>query len=459
MEYVYKHMDWSNVEVLGRNRLPVRPFYCGYPNKESARQGRREECSNYRLLNGQWKFAYYESPFYVPDTCMEKAYDDREFGMMPVPGHWQLNGYDYPHYNDAIALFPILDDPGIQADNPTGVYRYTFQEEKQKDREYILRFDGVESAYHVWLNGTFIGYSQGPRNTAEFDVTEALQDGENVLAVIVYKFSDGSYLENQDMWGFAGIIRDVSLIRRPKHHMLDWRIVSDLVMEQNETTGKICLDAVFENHTEDEIDFLNYGNPMQELRMAVSKSEDVKRLMLQMIQEMDLDIVDFRVEEKENDRIEVFTKHIVDEYEAELNLFDESSGTKKLFGLLPFIAKSLLKGTTLVIDELDAKIHPVLLKYLIMTFSNMEKNKKGAQLIFTSHDLSTMNSEVFRRDEIWFVAKGNRQNSKLYSLVEFKNKKGESVRKDAKFDKQYLEGKYGADPYLRKIIDWKNIKI
>ena len=205
------------------------------------------------------------------------------------------------------------------------------------------------------------------------------------------------------------------------------------------------------------IDFLNYGNPVQELRMAVSKSEDVKRLMLQMIQEMDLDIIDFRVEEKENDRIEVFTKHVVDEYEAELNLFDESSGTKKLFGLLPFIAKSLLRGTTLIIDELDAKIHPVLLKYLIMTFSNMEKNKKGAQLIFTSHDLSAMNSEVFRRDEIWFVAKGNRQNSKLYSLVELKNKKGESVRKDAKFDKQYLEGKFGADPYLRKIIDWRTV--
>ena len=199
---------------------------------------------------------------------------------------------------------------------------------------------------------------------------------------------------------------------------------------------------------------LNYGNPMQELRMAVSKSEDVKKLMLQMIQEMDLDIVDFRVEEKENERIEVFTKHIVDEYEAELNLFAESSGTKKLFGLLPFVAKSLLQGATLVIDELDAKIHPVLLKYLIMTFSNMEKNKKGAQLIFTSHDLSTMNSDIFRRDEIWFVAKGRRQNSKLYSLVEFKDKKGQSVRKDAKFDKQYLEGKYGAEPYLRKIIDW-----
>ena len=208
---------------------------------------------------------------------------------------------------------------------------------------------------------------------------------------------------------------------------------------------------------EDGIDFLNYGNPIQEMRMAVSNSSEVKKLMLDMIQEMDLDIVDFRVEEKDNDHIEVFTKHIVDGYEAELNLFDESSGTRKLFGLLPFIAASLLTGTTLVIDELDAKIHPVLLRHIIMLFNDMNINKKGAQLIFTSHDLSTMNSEVFRRDEIWFVAKGNAQNSKLYSLVEFKNEKGESVRKDAKFDKQYLEGKYGADPYLRRIIDWGEV--
>lgn len=205
------------------------------------------------------------------------------------------------------------------------------------------------------------------------------------------------------------------------------------------------------------IDFLNYGNPIQELGMAIATSEDVKTLFLEMIQEMDLDIANFRVEEKENERIEVYTKHIVDDYEFELNLSEESSGTKKLFGLLPFIANSLVSGTTLVIDELDAKIHPVLLRHIIMMFNDMKINQHGAQLIFTSHDLSTMNSEVFRRDEIWFVAKGNRQNSKLYSLVEFKNEKGESVRKDAKFDKQYLEGKYGADPYLRKIIDWGKV--
>ena len=203
--------------------------------------------------------------------------------------------------------------------------------------------------------------------------------------------------------------------------------------------------------------FLNYGNPIEELRMAVATSEEVKYLMLDMIKEMDLDIIDFRVEEKENDVIKVFTKHLVDEVETEISLFDESSGTKKLFGLLPFIAESLLNGTTLVIDELDAKIHPMLLRHIIMMFNNMEVNSHKAQLIFTSHDLSTMNNDVFRRDEIWFVAKGNGQNSQLYSLVEFKDVKGGSVRNDEKYDKRYLEGRYGADPYLKKIIDWGKV--
>ena len=126
------------------------------------------------------------------------------------------------------------------------------------------------------------------------------------------------------------------------------------------------------------IDFLNYGDPIQELKTAVSTSEEVKQLMLDMIQEMDLDIVDFRVEEKENDIIEVFTKHLVDDVETELSLSEESSGTKKLFGLLPFIAASLCYGTTLVIDELDAKIHPVLLRHIIMMFNNMEINAHKA---------------------------------------------------------------------------------
>ena len=135
----------------------------------------------------------------------------------------------------------------------------------------------------------------------------------------------------------------------------------------------------------------------------------------------------------------------------------KNSGTKKLFGLLPYIAKSLVRGTTVVIDELDVKIHPLLLQYIIEMFTDMSINKHGGKLIFTSHDLSTMNNNVYRRDEIWFVAKGKGQNTKLYSLVEFKDDNGVLVRKDAKYDKQYLEGKYGADPYLQKIIDWGEV--
>jgi len=208
---------------------------------------------------------------------------------------------------------------------------------------------------------------------------------------------------------------------------------------------------------EDGIEFLNYGNPMQELRMAIVKSEDAKNLILDMISEMDIDIVNFQVREKDENYIEIYTTHKVNDEEIVILLEEESSGTIKLFGLLPFIAKSLLIGTVLVIDELDAKIHPDLLRYIIKLYTDMSVNKHGAQLIFTSHDLSTMNGDNFRRDEIWFAAKGKVQDTQLYSLVEFKNKKGESVRKDAKYDKQYLEGKYGADPYLKKIINWGEV--
>lgn len=202
------------------------------------------------------------------------------------------------------------------------------------------------------------------------------------------------------------------------------------------------------------IDFLNYGNPFQELRMVVAGAEESKRIILKMIKEMDLDIDNFRIEKKENGQVEIFTTHIVDGVGVELKLEEESSGTRKIFGLLPYIVKSIVDGTVLLVDELDAKVHPALLKYIIGLYTNPDINRNGAQLIYTSHDLSTMNNELFRRDEIWFVAKGNGQNSKLYSLVEFKNEKGEAIRKDAKYDKQYLEGKYGADPYLQKIIDW-----
>ncbi len=199
---------------------------------------------------------------------------------------------------------------------------------------------------------------------------------------------------------------------------------------------------------------LNYGNSMSEMNMDILGVDRYKELVLELLSEMDMDIVDYRVEEKDNHTLDIYTKHCVGGEYTELKLEDESSGTQKLFSMFPLLVIGLLRGNTFVIDELDAKLHPLLLKHIIMMFNDLSINKNKAQLLFTSHDLSTMNSEVFRRDEIWFVAKGNEQNSQLYSLVDFKDEEGKSVRKDAKFDKQYLEGKYGADPYLKRIIDW-----
>lgn len=206
------------------------------------------------------------------------------------------------------------------------------------------------------------------------------------------------------------------------------------------------------NWLESGIDFINYGNPERDASIAVTRSKKIKSLVLKMMAEMDIDIFDYRTEEGEE--LRVFTSHSVDDKTYELELEEESNGTIKIFGILPYIAHALMEGSTLVIDELDAKLHPLLLKYVIKLFSNLETNKKGAQLIFTSHDLSTMNSDVFRRDEIWFIAKGQDKASTLYSLIEFKNYDGKTERKDARYDKRYLEGRYGADPYFKKIINW-----
>lgn len=228
MRFQFQQQDWCNLDVLGKNRGPVRPFYCGFSTEAEAREKKEQESDRYISLNGEWRFSYYTSPFLVPDEVVGDDYDDGKWDFIPVPGHWQLHGYDRPCYNDAFALFPITDRPSIQADNPTGVYRRELRIDKKEGKEYLLRFDGVESAYHVWVNGEFAGYSQGSRNTAEFDVTKLLRNGSNHLAVKVYKYSDGSYLENQDMWWFAGIIRDVGLIVRDEIFVEDFKIESSL---------------------------------------------------------------------------------------------------------------------------------------------------------------------------------------------------------------------------------------
>lgn len=204
------------------------------------------------------------------------------------------------------------------------------------------------------------------------------------------------------------------------------------------------------------INFLDYKLNTIELRMALPTVDAMKPRLLQMFQEMGLDIVDYRIEQTdEPGRIRIFTVHNVNDAQYELDLHKESSGTIKIFNSIPFIADALVNGKTLVVDELDAKLHPLLLQYIVRLFADPLVNRKRAQLIFTSQDIITMNSTNFRRDEIWFAAKNIDEETQLYSLAEFKDEKGNSVRNDASFSKQYMEGRFGADPFVQKLIQWE----
>lgn len=203
------------------------------------------------------------------------------------------------------------------------------------------------------------------------------------------------------------------------------------------------------------IDFLDYDNPINDKSILVPKQPKEKALFFSMLKEMDINISDLRIEEGVEGKVkDIFCKHIIDGEEFELRIQEESSGTRKIFSCLARIINCLQSGKVLIADELDAKLHPKLLRFIIELFTNPLKNKLGAQLLITSHDMINMTPEVFRRDEIWFCALNANNASNLYSLIAFKEENGKPPRKDAIYGKRYLEGKYGADPYIRKGLDW-----
>lgn len=208
--------------------------------------------------------------------------------------------------------------------------------------------------------------------------------------------------------------------------------------------------------------FVNFGNFIQERNINVPNTDEEIKKTISLLNQMGINIKEIRkVKDENNDEIkDVYIKKINKDGDLiELNFYEESSGTQKVFSFSMDILYSLSRGGILVVDELDAKLHPKLLEFIIQLFTNKETNKKGAQLILTSHDVSTMNSDVFRRDEIWFCALNPDNVSMLYSLYSFKREDGTKTRKDESYGKRYLEGRYGADPYLKKILEWDgNVK-
>ncbi|KAJ3548312.1 hypothetical protein NM208_g1069 [Fusarium decemcellulare] len=217
--------DWTNLNVLHRNNLPTRAHFYSYPDQDSALSFDREQ-SYFHSLNGTWKFHYDISPFEAPvwETANTSSWDDIE-----VPGMWQLQGYGNPHYTNIDYPFSVTP-PNVSYVNPTGSYWRQFEVPENWDGDQIrLRFEGVDSAFHVWVNGEEVGYGQGSRNPSEFDITDYLSPGKaNDLAVRVYQWSDGSYIEDQDQWWLSGIFRDVYLIPFSESSIIDYEVRSEL---------------------------------------------------------------------------------------------------------------------------------------------------------------------------------------------------------------------------------------
>ncbi|MHB9031516.1 MAG: beta-galactosidase, LacZ type [Anaerolineae bacterium] len=236
--------DWQDPHIVERNKQAAHVTLVPYPTSTAALVNRREDSPAFKLLNGKWKFRWAPRPADAPDSWAAVLVDESVWDELAVPGNWQLQGkYDPPIYTNVQYPFPIDDQNSVPSeDNPTGFYRTHFDiPAAWSGLQINLVFEGVDSAFHVWVNGKAVGYSQDARLTAEFDITAFVQPGTNTLAARVYRWSDGAYLEDQDFWRLSGIYRDVYLVARPLLHVSDFWARTELDAEYKHATLTVAV--------------------------------------------------------------------------------------------------------------------------------------------------------------------------------------------------------------------------
>ena len=222
-------LDWENPAVIGRHKESPHATRFSFPDEASARSWREKPSPYVKSLNGNWRFHWSGRPDARPVDFYQPGYDVSGWATIPVPSNWEMHGYGIPIYTNITYPFP-KNPPFIDhAYNPVGSYRTEFTvPEEWAGRRTFLRFGGVDSAFYLWVNGKMVGYSEDSRTPAEFDVTPYLRPGRNILAAEVYRWSDGSYLEDQDMFRLSGIFRDVSLVSTPSVHVRDFFVRPEL---------------------------------------------------------------------------------------------------------------------------------------------------------------------------------------------------------------------------------------
>lgn len=235
--------DWENPRVVGRNKQPAHATLLPYQDVSTALAAKRNASPYFQLLNGDWQFHFSPTPSSAPDGFYRTDFDAGWWDVIPVPSNWQILGYGIPRYLAADFAFDKSNPPHVQENtNETGCYRKTFTiPEDWQGRQIFIVFDGVDSAFYLWVNGQMVGYSQDSRLPAEFDLTPYVHPGENILAVRVYRWSDGAFLEDQDMWFLSGIFRDVYLFSTPGIHIRDFWVQTDLNASYTDAELKLRL--------------------------------------------------------------------------------------------------------------------------------------------------------------------------------------------------------------------------
>lgn len=243
---ILSRRDWENPVITSLNRLDSHPPFASWRDEHAAQQ--EQPSPSVVSLNGQWNFSWFPRPEAIPASWLLQDMADAD--TLPVPANWQLHGYDdVPIYTNVQYPIPV-NPPFVPAENPTGGYSLHFHVDPawlEQGRTRII-FDGVSSAFHLWVNGHWIGYSQDSRLPAEFDLSDHLQPGNNRLNVMVLRWSDGSYLEDQDMWRMSGIFRDVSLLHKPDIHLADIQISTPLSAEYH--SAQLCADIKLATHSQ-----------------------------------------------------------------------------------------------------------------------------------------------------------------------------------------------------------------
>ncbi len=212
---------WENPAVLHVNCLEPHAFFVPYTDLKTATGGISAPSDRVQSLNGTWRFKYHDAVHQVEEGFQTEDFDASDWDALPVPSNWQMYGYDIPHYTNINYPYPA-DPPFVPVDNPAGLHVRDFTLEPHGDRKTTLVFEGVDSCFYVWVNGLLAGYSQVSHMTSEFDITSLVRAGRNRIAVMVLKWCDGSYLEDQDMFRMSGIFRDVYLVSRDPVHVRDF---------------------------------------------------------------------------------------------------------------------------------------------------------------------------------------------------------------------------------------------